>query len=130
MTSYEFRRYCRAFSTTRDKAAVFDRYYTPDAVFEHPFKGTFRDKAAIVRFWTTGHRGIREVIKPRSILICGNRIAAELLIEWHCEQDTNYLGPRRKGEVYRADCAAFYKLRCGRFAHVKLYLTAHDQPKH
>jgi ketosteroid isomerase-like protein len=118
----EFDAYCAAFSSGSDKARLFDRYYDLDAVFEHPVKGSFKGKKAIVEFWTTGHKGIHEMLKPLNVLFDADRIAAEFLIEWHCLEDTDYLGPRRKGGVYYAECAAFYRLKNGKFDHVKLYL--------
>lgn len=122
MNRQEFEEYCDRFSSGSEKADVFDRYYDPEAVFEHPLEGTFRGKKALVEFWTAGHQGIHEVLKPRNVLLNGDRIAAEFLIEWHCLEDADYLGPRKKGEVYYADCAAFYDLRNGKFIHVRLYL--------
>ena len=89
-------------------------------------KGTFKGKEAIVEFWTAGHKGIHEVLKPLNVLFDADRIAAEFLIEWHCLEDTDYLGPRKKGDIYFAECAAFYHLKKGRFARVKLYLKARN----
>jgi hypothetical protein len=122
MTKGEFEAYCEMFNGSTAKTDVFDRYYDPTAVFEHPFKGTFRGREAVVRFWTAGHKGIREVLKPVNLLFDDDRIAAEFVIEWHCLEDTDYLGPRKKGTVYYAECAAFYRLHNDRFIHVKLYL--------
>lgn len=122
MNRKTFDEYCNLFDTAEDKGDVFDRYYAPDAVFEHPLKGTFKGKDAIVGFWQEGHRGIHEVIVPVNVIIEGDRIAAEFRIEWHCTEDTNYLGPRKKGKTYYAECAAFYALVNDRFARVKLYL--------
>jgi len=62
------------------------------------------------------------VLKAINVLIDGDRIAAEFVIEWHCLEDTDYLGSRKKGEVYYAECAAFYLLENDKFARVKLYL--------
>ena len=122
MDRTRFDEYCRMFSTSQDKAGVFDRYYDPDATFEHPFKGTFKGRESIVGFWTQGHRGIQEVLVPTNVLFDGGRIAAEFRIDWHCVEDTEYLGRRKRGQVYHAECAAFYFLQNGRFARVKLYL--------
>ena len=122
MNRKEFEEYCREFNSGSGKADVFDRYYDPDAAFEHPLKGTFKGKEAIVGFWTAGHKGIHEVLRPLNVLFEADRIAAEFLIEWHCMEDTDYLGPRKKGNVYFAECAAFYRVKNGRFIHVKLYL--------
>jgi len=122
VTRREFDEYCNKFNSGGEKADVFDQYYDPDATFEHPLKGTFKGKKSIVEFWTAGHKGIREVLKPQNVLFDDDRVAVEFLIEWHCLEDTDYLGPRKKGDVYYAECAAFYHLKNGRFAHVKLYL--------
>jgi hypothetical protein len=51
------------------------------------------------------------VLKPLNVLIDGEWIAAEILIEWHCLENTNYLGPREKGRTYHVECAAFYHLK-------------------
>jgi len=118
----EFYEYCKAFSTAKDKRDFFDRYYHADATFEHPLKGIFRGKEEIVNFWMGGHRGIHEIIKERNLLIDEDRVAAELDIEWHCTEDTDYLGQRKKGEVYYADCAAFYFFENKKIKKVKLYL--------
>jgi ketosteroid isomerase-like protein len=123
MNRQEFQEYCDKFSSGSERADVFDRYYDPDAVFEHPLKGTFKGKKDIVEFWTAGHKGIREVLKPQNVVLDADLIAAEFLVEWHCLEDTDYLGPREKGHVYYAECAAFYHLKNGRFTHVKLYLN-------
>ncbi|MFA6033139.1 MAG: nuclear transport factor 2 family protein [Myxococcota bacterium] len=121
MDEATFHEYCRSFNDG-DKSKTFDMYYTPDAVFMHPLKGTFTGKAAIVHFWTAGHKGIKEILKPVNLVVENDRIAAEFIIEWHCTEDTEYLGPRKKGETYYAECAAFYRLQKDRFANVKLYL--------
>jgi len=123
MNRQEFEEYCNKFSSESEKSDVFDRYYDPDAVFEHPLEGTFKGKKSIVEFWTAGHKGIHEVLKPQNVLLDGDQIAAEFLIEWHCLENTEYLGPREKGHVYRAEFAAFYHLKNDRFSHVKLYLN-------
>lgn len=124
MDRERFLYYCRDFSSDMDKAGFFDRYYESDAVFMHPLKGTFYGKDDIVRFWSIGHRGIHEVLHPvpENILVQEGHIAAEFVIEWKCTEDTDYLGPKKKGEVYRAECAAFYQLRDDKIYRVKLYL--------
>jgi hypothetical protein len=122
MNRKEFEEYCEAFNSGSGKENVFDRYYDSDAVFEHPFKGMFKGKQAIVGFWTAGHKGIHEALNLLNVLFDDEKIAAEFLIEWHCLEDTDYLGPRKKGNVYFAECAAFYHLRNNKFIHVKIYL--------
>lgn len=122
MNRDEFEQYCENFNYSEGKTDVFDRYYDPEAVFEHPVKGTFKGRNALVGFWTAGHKGIHEILRPLNILFDNDKIAAEFLIEWQCLEDTEYLGPRKKGESYYAECAAFYQLKNDRFFRVKLYL--------
>lgn len=126
-----FLEYCKAFSASSNKEEIFDRFYEEDAIFEHPLKGTFYGKDEIVRFWSEGHTGIREVLHPvpENEFVEANRIAAEFVIEWHCTEDTDYLGPRKKGEVYRAGCAAFYHLRNDKIYRVRLYIQLPSEAK-
>ncbi len=98
MTKAQFEEYEREFNQAEDKSAVFDKYYAPDAVFIHPYKGTFRGKAELVGFWNSGqgpgHDGIRERLHLNNFLSAEGKMAVELGIEWHCFKDTEYLGAR------------------------------------
>ena len=127
MTREQFEIYEAEFNGSAEKSAFFDRWYDPEAVFVHPFKGTFRGKDQLVSFWNTGknsdHSGIHEILQLRDFLSVDGRFAAQLDIEWHCFEDTDYLGSRKKGDVFRGKCAAFYKLRGKKIAHVQLYLN-------
>jgi hypothetical protein len=122
-----FKEYEKEFSESRDKGAFFDKYYDPDAEFIHPFKGRFKGKQALVNFWNagknSGHAGIHEVINFRSIVVQDHKVAAELDIQWNCFEDTDYLGPRKKGDVFWGKCAAFYRFKVGKIVHVQLYLN-------
>ena len=123
MNIQKFEEYCKEYNTGGNKVEFFDRYYDPEAVFEHPIKGTFKGKKAIVGFWTKGHQGIREVLKPLNVLSEGNQFAAEVRVEWHCLHDTDYLGFRKKGKVYLSECAGFFHLKSGRIIRAKMYLN-------
>ncbi|GAH34178.1 unnamed protein product, partial [marine sediment metagenome] len=57
-----------------------------------------------------------------------DRFAAEVWVEWHCQEDTEYLGSRQKGQIYPADCAGFFHLKDGKITHVKIYLNEIPQP--
>lgn len=122
MNRETFDEYCRMYDSTPDKALFYDRFYDPDARFEHPFKGTFVGREAIVNFWTAGHQGIHEILKPVSVLIEGDRMAVEVMVEWRCSEDTDYLGPRKQGDVYYAECAAFFQMKNDKIVRVKMYL--------
>ncbi|MCB2185527.1 MAG: nuclear transport factor 2 family protein [Deltaproteobacteria bacterium] len=122
-----FAEYEKEFSNAPDKSAFFDKYYDPAAEFIHPFKGTFQGKDDLVNFWNagknSGHAGIHEKISFRNIVVQGDKVGAELDIEWNCFQDTEYLGTRKKGEVFYGKCAAFYDFQNGKIRRVQLYLN-------
>lgn len=122
-----FDEYEKEFSGSKDKSAFFDKYYDPDAEFIHPFKGAFKGKQSLVNFWNSGknsgHAGIHEVISFKNIVIQGDKVGAELDIKWECLQDTDYLGPHKKGDVFFGKCAAFYDFLNGKIRRVQLYLN-------
>ena len=52
-----------------------------------------------------------------------DKVAVELDIEWRRFKDTDYLGPRKEGDIFWGHCAAFYDIRNGKFAKVFIYLN-------
>ncbi len=127
MTIEKYREYEELFSKSKDKSAFFDLYYDQDAVFIHPFKGTFRGKDNLVNFWGagegSGHDGIHETIKMTNLISEEDNFAVELDIDWKCFKDTNYLGERKNGDVFHGKCAAFYKMKNDKIYYVRLYLN-------
>ena len=65
MTREDFIEYCKAFSI-RDFKNCFERFYSPDAVFENP-EGRHVGKEAVTTFWDAGHEGLHEMLVPRKI---------------------------------------------------------------
>lgn len=132
VTKEYYEQYAKMFSEVEDKSAFFDKYYHPDVEFIHPFKGTFRGKKELVTFWNagkgSGHDGIHEILKLKDIVSVEDKFAVELDIEWRCFKDTNYLGPRKKGDVFYAKCAGFFTIRDDKFYRVQLYLNLTDKP--
>lgn len=130
-TREQFEAYEDEFNNARDKGAFYDRYYAPGAEFIHPVKGTFRGKDELVSFWNagdgSGHDGIHEILHLTDFIATENRLAVQLHIEWRCFKDTDYLGPRKKGEVFWGKCAAFYTIADGKFTRVELYLNLREE---
>lgn len=52
-----------------------------------------------------------------------DKLAVELDIEWRCFEDTDYLGPRKAGDVFRGKCAAFYSFTANKISLVHIYLN-------
>lgn len=125
--------HAEAFSRATDKSAFLDRYFDPDVTFVHPFKGTSHGEDALVTFGNAGknagHAGIHEVLHCTNVLVREDKVAAELEIEWRCFEDTDALGPRKKGDVFWGECAAFSDRKDGRCIRVQLYLNLVDSPR-
>ena len=131
MTQDEFEVYEDQFNNATDKSAFYDRYYAPGAVFIHPIKGTFTGKDELVGFWNSGqnsgHDGIHEVLHLKTFVCTDEKMAVELDIEWRCFADTDYLGPRKEGDVFWGKCAAFYDFDdADLISRVELYLNLAD----
>lgn len=126
-----FKRYVDEFNSNADKSNAVDHFYAPDAVFRNPFRGEFRGRDALVNFFNSGqgagHEGIREILHIKNLLIVEVRIAAQLDIEWRCFAETNYLGPRKRGDIFWGRCAAFYWYTDRKFNYVDLYLNLVEQ---
>ena len=122
--------YCNSFSNSKDKEDVYDKYYAPDAIFQHPIKGVFKGKKEITSFWEQGHKGIHEFIMPKTVLMGGNMIAADFVIEWECTENTEYLGKKEAGDISFADCCAFYEFdENDKFKNVKIFLNVIDKKR-
>jgi len=128
MTQEMFEKYENGFNNSPDKSNFFDRWYQPNAEFIHPVKGTFKGKEQMVGFWNSGknsgHTGIHETLQLKNFISIEGKMAVELKIEWKCFEDTDYLGPRKKGDVFYGKCAAFYTFRDDKIAHVQIYLNS------
>ncbi len=131
MTRDEFEDYENLFNNSADKDALFDRYYDPDVVFIHPYKGTFKGKDSLVGFWNSannsGHAGIHELLHLKNFVTAEDKVAVELDIEWRCMKDTNYLGARKRGDVFWGKCAAFYEFTNDKISRVQIYLNLVDE---
>ncbi len=127
MTKEKYEEYAKMFSESADKSALFDKYYHPDVTFVHPFKGMFKGKKELVTFWNSGkgsgHDGIQETLHLKNMISQENAFAVELDITWKCFKDTNYLGPRKKGNIFYAKCAGFFTIKDDKIYHVQLYLN-------
>ena len=126
----QFEEYEDEFNNASDKSAFFDRYYDPNVVFVHPYRGTFTGKSDLVSFWNSGnnsgHDGIHEILHLTNFVPSGDKLAVELDIEWRCFKDTDYLGPRAAGDVFWGKCAAFYEFTGDKISRVQLYLNLVD----
>lgn len=123
MTKKKMEEYFQAFSKEGFKKAVTD-YFAEDAVLENSLAMEACGKKNIIEMMVSTHRRgtVKETLTPTRILIDGDDVAAELVMELEASEDLpDHHLKLKKGEKKRARLAAFYKIRDGKIARVKVY---------
>jgi hypothetical protein len=118
MDKQMFRDYIACFN--RDDFAGFSRYYTDDVLLELPQK-ELRGPQAIVDFYRVVKARIRETLRINEIVADEAGLAAEVETEFFALEDWPdfIVRPVKKGESIRIVSFVHYKIRDGRFAHIK-----------
>jgi sulfur carrier protein ThiS len=118
MNKEQFHDYIDCFN--RDDFAGFSRYYTDDVLLELP-KMQLRGPRAIVDFYRVVKARIRETLKINQVIADSEGLAAEVDTEFLALEDWPdfIVGPVKKGDAIRIVSFVHYKIRDGRFAHIK-----------
>jgi sulfur carrier protein ThiS len=118
MNKQMFRDYIDCFN--RDDFAGFSRYYTDDVVLELP-KKELRGPQAIVDFYRVVKARIRETLQINEVVADDEGLAAEVDTEFLALEDWPdfIVRPVKKGDSIRIVSFVHYKIRDGRFAHIK-----------
>jgi hypothetical protein len=118
MNKNDFRNYIDSFN--RDDFPGFSRYYTDDVVLELPRK-ELRGRQAIVDFYREVKSKIRETLEIKQVVADEEGLAAEVATEFYALEDWPdfIVGPIRKGESIRLISLVIYRIRDGKFAHIK-----------
>ena len=97
-------------------------FYVGEVIFE--FQGSqINGKEAVLKYFKQLHLVFKEIMKPQKIFIEGNKAAVELENEFVAKADIpDFLGKSLKvGESTTARFGAFYDIRDGKIAHVRIY---------
>lgn len=118
MNKNDFRNYIDSFN--RNDFPGFSRYYTDDVVLELPRK-ELRGRQAIVDFYREVKAKIRETLEIKQVVADEEGLAAEVATEFYALEDWPdfIVGPIRKGESIRLISLVIYRIRDGKFAHIK-----------
>lgn len=98
------------------------KFYADDAIFE--FQDVKLSGKEAISNSLAGIQEIlsRDILKPLSILIDGEKVAVELENEIEAKADFDFLGSSLKpGESLTARVAAFYDTRDEKICHVRIY---------
>jgi hypothetical protein len=118
MDKNQFRDYIDCFN--RNDFAGFSRYYTDDVLLELPRK-ELRGPQAIVDFYKEVKARVRETLQINQVVADEAGLAAEVATEFYGLEDWPdfIVGPLRKGESIHLVSFVFYRIRDGKFAHIR-----------
>ncbi len=118
MDKARFHDYIDAFN--RDDFEGFSRCYADDVVLELPSK-ELRGRQAIIDFYKVVKARIRETLQIKQVICDSEGLAAELDTEFYALEDWPdfIVGPIRKGESIRIVSFVHYRIRDGKFAHIR-----------
>ena len=97
-------------------------FYVSDVIFEFQ-KVKLNGKEEVLNYFKELHLVFREIMKPQKIFVEGDKAAVELENEFVAKADMpDFLGKSLKvGESTTARFGAFYDIRDGKIAHVRIY---------
>ncbi|MGH8261806.1 MAG: nuclear transport factor 2 family protein, partial [Steroidobacteraceae bacterium] len=115
----DYNRYIQAFNTGEDAQLVQD-WFTEDCVFQSGPR-LLHGRAELLGFLNWAHDGIREIIRAQTVLQDGNRLFAEIDMDFHATRDRpDFLfGALRRGELLTVKFFVLYTFRDGRVAELK-----------
>jgi limonene-1,2-epoxide hydrolase len=132
MTEERLKEFYRDFSTKGYEYAAHT-YFTGDVVYENPGGTEYCGRDNVIEYMKKVHRGdaIKETITPVRVLTDGETAAAELVIQLDSTIDVpdHNIAPLRKGDRIAHRVSAWYTVRNGRIARLKVYPPAELTPK-
>ena len=132
MTKEKLKEFYEAFNTKGYEYAALT-YFTEDIVYENPGGLEISGRDNVISYMKTVHRGgaIKETITPVRVLMEGDDVAAQLVIQLDASIDVpnHNIAPLKKGDRIAHRVSAWYKIRDGRIARLKVYPPAALTPK-
>lgn len=132
MTKERLKEFYEAFNTKGYEYGVLN-YFTEDVVYENPGGFEIIGRDNVINYMKNVHRGdaIKETITPVKVLMEGDDVAAQLVIQLDSTIDVpdHNIAPLKKGDRIAHRVSAWYKIRDGRIARLKVYPPAELTPK-
>ncbi len=132
MTVEKLKEFYNDFSTKGYEYGVLT-YFTEDVIYENPGGLEYSGRDNVISYMRGVHRGdaIKETITPVRLVLDGDVAAAELIIQLDATIDVpdHNIAPLKKGDSIAHRVSAWYTLRGGRIARLKVYPPAALTPK-
>ena len=125
-------KFFETFSSKGYEKAVLT-FFAEDVRYENVAGIEYSGIQNVINYMRAVHHGdaVKETITPVRVLIDGDDVAAELLIQLEASIDVpdHVVVPLNKGDKVKHRVSAWYKIRNGRIAHLKVYPPAELTPK-
>lgn len=111
--------YVNIFNTGNDQGLV-DKFFADDVIFSGGTRD-YHGKQELLNFLHWAHDGVREVIRPQTVMQQGNKIFAEIDMDFHTskERPDFPFGHLRPGDLVTVKFFVLYHLRNGKVAELK-----------
>ena len=118
MTKARYAQYIAAFNDS--DFAGFGKFYADDVVLELPVR-TLKGRDAILDFYREVKARVRETLTVKECVIDGDVIAVDVETEFFAEKDAPdfVVRPLKQGESIHSESFIFYKLKDGKFVHIR-----------
>ena len=119
MTEFDYSEYEALFNTGDDQALV-DRYFADDVIFTGGTR-EYRGREELLKFLHWAHDGVREVMRPQTILQNKNNIFTEIDMDFHASKERSDFpfGHLHPGDLVTVKFFVLYTLREGKVAELK-----------
>lgn len=119
MTMVNYDEYIALFNTG-DDAALIERFFDDDVVFSGGSRD-YRGKAALESFLDWAHDGVREVMRPQSVLQRGDELFADIDMDFHASKERPEFpfGHLRPGDLITVKFFVTYRFRNGKVVELK-----------
>ncbi len=103
-----------------DDAGLVREFYTEDCLFQSGAR-VIEGHAKLLEFLHWAHDGIREIMRPQTLLQDEHHIFAEIDMDFHATRDRPdfVFGPLKQGELLTVKFFVLYVLRNGKVAQLK-----------
>ena len=119
MIGFDYDAYIRDFNSGADRDLV-ERWFDPDVVFIGTTR-KYEGREALLRFVEWAHDGVREIIRPITVLEAGDRLFAEVDMDFVASKprDDFPFAKLRPGDLVTVKFFVLYRIRNGRVIELK-----------
>lgn len=132
MTKERLKDFYKAFNKKGYEYGVLN-YFSEDVVYENPAGLEISGRDNVIKYMIGVHHGdkIKETITPVRVLIEGVDAAAELVIQLDALEDAldHHIASLKKGDQIAHRVSAWYTIRDGKIAKLKVYPPADLTPR-